>query len=271
MDKYEERTEVVLQNHGQKVFGIFHRPTGIVKPPCVLFCHGLAGHKIGEHRVYVYLAEQLSKAGVASLRIDFRGSGDSEGEFSEMTLKGEVSDALLALNFLQDSPLIDAKRIGVYGRSFGAAVATIAAEKFGNIQSIALWAPIFDGHQWEEAWEMQESGEMDAKRRHQLMMVNGQLPSVEFYSEIFTMNLAAHIRKLSHVPFFLIHGEKDPIISIEHSERYVKVRSEDPAAKTEFIRIPHSDHDFTNPEEKQLALKLTTKWFKETLHADQDN
>ncbi|MEX2305295.1 MAG: alpha/beta hydrolase, partial [Waddliaceae bacterium] len=158
MDKYEDRTEIVLENFGEKIFGIFHLPIGIKKPPCVMFCHGLAGHKIGEHRVYVYLAELLSKVGIASLRVDFRGSGDSEGEFSEMTLEGEVSDALVALNFLRESPLVDPERIGIYGRSFGAAVDIIAAKRMGNIRSMALWAPIFDGHQWELAWEMQESG-----------------------------------------------------------------------------------------------------------------
>ena len=81
MRKIEERQSVVLENEGQKIFGILHRPIHVDSCPAVLICHGLAGHKTGQYRIYVILAEKLSEAGIASFRIDFRGSGDSEGKF----------------------------------------------------------------------------------------------------------------------------------------------------------------------------------------------
>ncbi len=264
MQKFEERELVEFTNKGTKIFGVIHRPIGEEKAPAVLFCHGLAGHRIGKHRMYVKLAECLSRIGIASFRFDFRGSGDSEGEFAEMTLNGEVSDAVKAFEFLSTQKHLDPDRIGVFGRSFGGAISILSAHRFGSVKSAALWSPVFNAEQWEEQWEMFETHQIDEQTRHDLMRINGQLPSVDFYKEMFEMNLKEEVRSLSDIPMLLIHGEKDPLVGIEHSEKYLELRKET-SAKTEFVKLQHSDHDFTHPEEKIHAINTTCQWFAKTL------
>lgn len=261
---FEIREQVQLVNQGDKMFGIIHRPNTKVKVPGVLFCHGLAGHKIGTHRMYVLLAEMLSKAGIASLRIDFRGSGDSEGDFGEMSLEGEINDAVSAADFLKSRQYIYADRIGIFGRSFGGAVAIISAKRIGDIKSMALWAPVFNAVQWEEKWEIATTHKISETDRHEMMRINGQLPSFSFYQELFSMNLDRDLDSLSTVPLLHIHGEKDPVVSIDHAALYEKKRKSS-TALTKFIRLPHSDHDFTHPKEKLEALAITSQWFSETL------
>lgn len=264
MRKFEERDFVEFENQGKKIFGVMHRPIGETKAPAVLICHGLAGNRIGQHRMYVSLSECLSRIGIASFRFDFRGSGDSEGDFSEMTLKGEVADALRAFEFLTLQENVDPTRIGVFGRSFGGAIAILAAHRFGNIKSIALWSPVYDTEQWEEQWEMINTQTVDEEIRRELLQVNGQLPSIDFYKEMFSMNLENEVLSLQDVPMQLIHGEKDPRVEIEHSEKYAKIR-QNANAKTEFIKLEHSDHDFTHPEERVHATNMTCQWFAKTL------
>ncbi|CCB91523.1 putative uncharacterized protein [Waddlia chondrophila 2032/99] len=264
MQRYEERELVEFENQGIKIFGVLHKPLAQTKAPAVLFCHGLAGHRIGKHRMYVALSECLSRVGIASFRFDFRGSGDSEGEFGEMTLEGEVSDAVKALEFLTIQEKIDPNRIGIFGRSFGGAISIFAAQKFGNVKSIALWSSVFDAEQWEKQWEMLETGQIDEKTRHELMRINGQLPSLHFYKELFNMDLKKELRALQNIPMQLIHGEKDPRVGIEHSEKYANLRKDAPA-QTEFIKLEHSDHDFTYPEERVHAINMTCQWFAKTL------
>lgn len=264
MQKFETREWVEFNNKGTKIFGVIHRPLGEEKAPGVLFCHGLAGHKIGKHRMYVNLSECLSRVGIASFRFDFRGSGDSEGEFADMSLEGEVSDAVKALDFLCQQNGIDPHRIGIYGRSFGSAIAVITAHRFGHVKSLALWASVFNAKQWEEQWEQAETHQLDEEQRHELMRINGQLPSMGFYRELFGLDLEDELTSLKEIPLLLIHGEKDPLVSIEHSEKYEDLRRND-SGLTEFIRLPHSDHDFTHPEEKLLAIDKTCQWFAKTL------
>ncbi len=261
---YELRIPVELLSQGSKIFGMIHRPKGNGKFPAVVFCHGLAGHKIGKHRMYVLLAELLSKAGIASFRFDFRGSGESEGAFHEMSLEGEVNDALVALEFISHQPFIMPNKIGLFGRSFGGSIAVLAASRFKKIKSIALWAPVFNAVQWEEKWELVETQQLDENQRHELMRIDGQLPSMNFYKELFSMNLEKPLDLIQEVPMLHIHGQNDPVVGIDHAIHYEDKRRES-KAPTKFIRLKYSDHDFTHPEEKSKALAETCKWFSETL------
>src|SRR5262245_53155 len=115
---HEDRQPITLFSGNQKLFGILHLPLTETKVPAVLFCHGRGGNKSGKFRFYVELAELLTKAGIAALRVDFRGSGDSEGNFSDTTCTSQLDDARLAANFLCVHPAIDSSRFGLLGRSF---------------------------------------------------------------------------------------------------------------------------------------------------------
>lgn len=264
MEKNEERESIVLENEGQKIFGIFHRPCTKGPFPAVLMCHGLAGHKTGKYRLYVLLAERLSKLGIASLRIDFRGSGDSEGSFSEMTLASEVSDAIIALDYLRNRPDVDNVRIGMFGRSVGGMVALMTAQKAGPVKSLATWAPLFDGDQWASQWDLLHAPEVSEEYRTEMMKVNGQVPSVKFFKELFATNMADHLKDLTTTPLLHIHGEQDIVVTTQHAERYLKAR-EGLNGKNKFIRLPKSDHDFSHTKEQLVALEETSNWFSKTL------
>lgn len=263
---YEEvRESVVLQNFGQKIFGIYHRPVGLKKYPALLMCHGLGGHKSGKYRLYVNLSRMLSREGIASLRIDFRGSGDSEGEFSDMTLESEVSDALKGLEFLANDAHVDTNRLGIFGRSFGGTVALLAATRFGKAKTLATWAPVFSGNQWLEKWQqLHSNSELTDESRKNMMRINGQVPGYDFFKQLFNIKMEEELKGLSHAPLLHIHGEQDKIVDIYHAHDYQRLRKQ-AIAETKFIRLPHSDHDFSHPEEQELALQETCKWFTKTL------
>lgn len=257
----EIRESVVLSNQGQKIFGILHLPDGVEKPPCILICHGLGGHKTGRYRVYVELAEALVKQNIAVLRFDFRGSGDSEGSFSEMTLKGEVSDALIALKYLEQEERIDNNRIAIFGRSLGGAVAVLSASTFGKIKCVALWAPIFNGDQWKSLWENAQRGLMTHHESSELRRINGQIAGLQFYTELFQMRVDLALHELKELPMLFIHGEKDELVTIQHSELYLEERRHS-RDLTKFIRLPQADHDFTFSDERSFAIEETANWFK---------
>lgn len=264
MSSHEIRESIELTNNGQKIFGVLHLPKGVENPPCVMICHGLGGHKTGRFRVYVDLAEALIEEGIAVFRFDFRGSGDSEGNFGEMTLNGEVSDALAALNYLKTEKRIDSNKIAVFGRSLGGAVAVLSASQFGRIQCIALWAPLFNGDQWKREWAKVKGGIASEHESKELRRINGQIAGLNFYAELFEMRIDLALKELRDVPLFIIHGEKDDLVTIRHSELYVDERRHSDE-ETKFIRLPEGDHDFSYTDERLFAIEETTKWFKENL------
>lgn len=264
MSDFETRESVVLTNNGQRIFGVLHLPLGVEKPPCVLFCHGLGGHKTGRYRVYVELAEALIKKKIAVFRFDFRGSGDSEGSFGEMTLQGEISDVQTAFNYLKSETRIDQNKIGVFGRSLGGAVAVLSSALVGCVRGIALWAPLFNGDQWKQEWAKVKNGIASENEANELRRINGQIAGLEFYGEMFEMRVDLALKELEQVPFLIIHGEKDDLVTIRHSELYMQERHH-LKEQTRFIRLPQADHDFTYSDERYFAIRETTQWFTEVL------
>lgn len=261
---YENRESLVFVNEGEKIFGVLHRPLSQKPYPVVLVCHGLGGNKTGKYRLYVHLAEMLTKRGIGCLRIDFRGSGDSEGDFSDMTIETEISDALMALQILQNDPEVDRARIGIFGRSFGGVIAISAAAIFGNIKSLGLWAPVFNGDQWKDPWQLLKKKQLPEDVKEKLMRINGLLPGMQFYEQLFALELQSHLQALEKTPILHIHGEKDEIVNLSHAENFKKYR-ENAQEKSSFLRLSESDHDFSHPKEQKVALQETADWFEKTL------
>jgi len=260
----ETRESFVIHNEGQKIFGILHKPHVEAPYPLVIICHGLAGHKVGRYRLYVNLATQLTQLGFGVIRFDFRGSGDSEGELKEMTLESQISDALAVLDFAEKHPSIDASRIGIIGRSFGGAVSILAASRKPIVKTFCLWAPVFNGAQWEPVWKHVNAVGISKKIEEEVLTIDGQFLGVEFFRQFFAMHIEKSLSVLEDVPILIIHGIPDSTVQIDNSMGYLKARHHSPG-ETRFIQLPYSDHDFTHLGERRVALAETLKWFQDTL------
>jgi len=133
---------------GQKFIGTLNLPEGVTNPPVILLLHGFTGSRNEmeipsvKEGVFSRAARFWAEQDIASLRIDFRGSGESEGALADTTLDGQVRDGLAALDYLAGRPDVDARRMAIVGWSMGGAVATgVAARTEHDIDAMALWAP----------------------------------------------------------------------------------------------------------------------------------
>ena len=75
-------TVVTLTVRNQMLRGVLHTPEGAGSAPAVLWLHGLFGHRIEAHRLFVEGARRLAERGIASLRFDFCGSARATGSWS---------------------------------------------------------------------------------------------------------------------------------------------------------------------------------------------
>lgn len=100
--------------------------------PSAVILHGFQSDRCGPHRLLTLCSRQLARRGIASLRFDFRGSGDSGGDFSQATISGQVQDALAAAEYLRRQPHIDPQRVMLLGFSLGGMVAALAASRCGH-------------------------------------------------------------------------------------------------------------------------------------------
>jgi pimeloyl-ACP methyl ester carboxylesterase len=129
---------ISFENEGGTVYGTYTRPAKVSgNTPAVLMLHGFTGDRNEgpvfqpdgsfTDTMYSRTAQVLAENGFASLRIDFRGSGQSIEEmgFAETTFSGQASDASAAIEWLGDQKKIGP--IGVLGLSQGGLVGAITA------------------------------------------------------------------------------------------------------------------------------------------------
>lgn len=136
-----------FQVDGKKIVGTLNVPDGATKPPAILLLHGFTGSRneleipAVKERIFARAARMWAEKGVASLRIDFMGSGDSEGDYADTTMEGQVKQALAALDFLAAAPEVDKDKLALVGWSMGGAVATaVAGRTEQDLDAVALWA-----------------------------------------------------------------------------------------------------------------------------------
>lgn len=131
-------TVITLENG---VVGTLALPAADAPLPAVLMLHGFASVRDEVGDMYKRLAAELAESGIASLRIDFRGWGESAGEMTDSTVSGMVEDAAAAREYLSTVEGIDNERIGLLGFSLGGSVAVFAAgENPDDYQSLTLWS-----------------------------------------------------------------------------------------------------------------------------------
>lgn len=138
--------EVVVENPaaGVKLAGTFTKPRGSDPFPAVLLIGGAGAQnrdeEIDEHRPFLVLADQLTRHGIAVLRLDDRGVGGSTGSLALATLDDFAADAAAAVRFLAARPEVDHARIGLIGRSEGGLVAPLVAAADPGVAFVVLLA-----------------------------------------------------------------------------------------------------------------------------------
>jgi len=141
---YEE--EVVFENTEANIVlaGTFTRPEGNEKFPVVILISGSGRHdrdaSIPTHKPFLVLSDYLTRKGIAVLRFDDRGFGESTGDFSTATTADFAQDVLSAVNYLKSRKDIDEKKIGLIGHSEGGIIAPLASNQTSDISFIVSMA-----------------------------------------------------------------------------------------------------------------------------------
>lgn len=228
---------VELVSRGLVLRGYLELPDGAsaeAPVPLLAMFHGFTGTLSEKHFLLSRLSRAVvEQAGVATLRFDFGGSGESDGDFMDVTPLTEVEDGQAILAFGAGLPEVDSTRVGLLGFSLGGFVAVnVAAREEALLKRLVLVSPGAITHQ-----KMERSiAECGRALRGSLEV--GQA----FVDDGYALNPFAAARSVN-LPVAIVQGTADAAVPASTAELY---REAFPNASVTYVE--GADHAYDTPE-----------------------
>lgn len=208
--------------------------------PLVIFCHGLLSHKDGSK--YRSLAQVLAQEGIASLRFDFRGCGESEGRLGESTVSGRWHDLQAVIERSETLDGFDG-RLGILGSSLGGYLALLESSRNPRVRCVAAWSTPSHLNDL-------------ADRLPEVMPV---AVSQVFYNDLRAVQLFPRLGEIRRV--LIVHGRQDHLVPAEHASTLFS-GARDPKM---IYLMNDADHRFSQPAARQQAIRQSLDWFRRFL------
>ncbi|MFD3431244.1 alpha/beta hydrolase [Nocardia fluminea] len=243
------------------------------QPPAhaVLLVHG-GGVTREEGGFFTRLADGLAEAGVASLRFDLRGHGDSDGRQEELTLSAILNDIRVALAALREST--GAAEVSLLGASFGGGIcAYYAAKRPNELARLVLLNPQFDYKKRTIDSRPYWTNEVISDEAAQELNQTGAIqftPSLKhgrpLLNEVFWLKPNEVLGEIQ-TPTLIIHGNADTLVPIDGSRQAVAQFT----APVKLVEVDGSQHGFAvhddpqylNPKSQQyqaFVIRTVAQW-----------
>lgn len=253
MSNYIEQPVDFLNAKKEKLFGVLTMPKYITNLPSVIMCHGFA--KTKSERKFVELSRFLADKGTASLRFDFSGQGDSEGDFSKVSAKKEVGDLAAAFNFIAKQRRTNSSRVAVIAHSFGVLPAVLFQAQFQKFNTLILLAPALQQKELIGRWYDKEQLALWQNQGY-LDTPKGKI-DFQYWQEAQAINWQKAISKVA-IPILIIHGQKDSDVPLKCSRELLQnLKTEN---KLEIIEM--ADHHLESHQAKKETAKLAANWLE---------
>lgn len=226
----------------------------------VVLVHG-GGVTREEGGFFTRLAAGLGEAGVASLRFDLRGHGESQGRQEELTLAAILNDIRVCLSFVREAT--SAQAVSLLGASFtGGACAYYAAKRPEEVTRLVLLNPQLDYKQRNIDSRPYWTNDYISDDAAQQLTEQGYIqftPTLRHGRAIF--NEAFWVAPLSVLgeitaPTLIVHGTKDTFVPIESSRAALPLFTAD----HKLVEIEGSQHGFAVHDDPQYLNPQSQEW-----------
>lgn len=242
-------------SRSQKLAGVLHEADS---EKAVILLHGFKADK-DEQGIYANTAEELCRNGFTVLRFDFAGSGESEGEFVNVTMTGEAEDLKSAIKFMRSG---GCTKIGLIGNSFGGTVSILGWS--GDVKALVLWNPktgkggFSSLYRADKDWriKLESKGYFDLYAENTKRFFRVGKPLIR---ELDSIDIFSEAEKIK-APTLVLHGDKDTHTPIADTVELMKHLKN---GKLEIIK--GAEHGFHDPASEKIAIKFTLGWFKKYL------
>ena len=207
--------------------------------PCVILSHGLISSKTSSK--YVTLSERFASMGIASIRFDYHGCGESGGDLKETTLTIRLENLDRIVTYARGRADVDPSSIGILGSSFGGVTCIMKASADPGITCVSPWAT-------PHLLSKGDDEEIDGIQFRDTL-----------YDDFARYDILAAAERVSHA--LVIHGSADETVPcVEGRNIFDHLRE-----PKKLTVIEGADHILSNPAHREQAIGLALEWFKRYL------
>ncbi len=242
---------------GLKLTGDIAWPAGGEARAFALFAHCFTCTR--SIKAAIHIAEALAGEGIAVLRFDFTGLGQSEGEFAATDFSSNVDDLEDAAAYL--SAHHQAPQI-LIGHSLGGTAVLAVAPRIASCRAVAvIGAPADPAHVLHNF-----AGEVETILAEGSAEVNlGGRPfriGRQFIADVRAQNLPARLRDLRRA-LLILHSPLDRIVGIDNAQQIFQ-HALHPKS---FVSLDHADHLLSKPADSRYAGQVIASWAARYLDA----
>jgi uncharacterized protein len=200
----------------------------------------------------VRVSRALASRGIAVLRCDFAGLGQSEGDFGDTNFTSNVADLVAAADFLRVNHM--APRLLV-GHSLGGAAVIAAAHLIPEVRAVAtIGAPVDTQHVTQQfsahSAEIQQTGQADVRLAGRPFTLKQQ-----FIDDLAGQDQITRIATLKR-SLLVLHAPTDEVVGIENAASIFNAARHPKS----FISLDRADHLLSDPADAAYAAEVIAAW-----------
>jgi len=235
---------------GLKLAAKLDLPEGREPVAYALFAHCFTCTK--DFKSAYYISRILTQQGIAVVRLDFTGLGESEGDFSDTNFSSNVDDLVATARYMSDQ--LAAPQLLV-GHSFGGAAALQATRLIPGIRAVAtIGAPADPAHIGHLLASSRAEIETNGKAE---VLVQGRKFSIkkQFLDDLDEHEMDETIQEIDR-PLLVLHSPADTIVDIENATHIFSTARQPKS----FISLNEADHLLTNRSDADYAGTVLAAW-----------
>jgi len=215
-----------------------------------LFAHCFTCTK--NFKAVVNIDRALTREGIAVLRFDFTGLGESEGDFAETNFSSNVADLVAAAEFLASN--YEAPRL-LIGHSLGGAAVLQAAAQIPSSVAVATIAAPFNLAQ--VASFLSDSSEVIAEKGEAKITLAGRDFRIrkQFLDDLEQTHMEETIRNLNRA-LLIFHSPRDTIVGVENAAKIFQAARHPKS----FVSLDQADHLLTNKSDSLFVGSVLASW-----------
>jgi putative redox protein len=250
------REKIQFTSGGHKLSGLLETPESDIKF-YALFAHCFTCGK--DVAAASRISRALTAKGIAVLRFDFTGLGNSDGDFANTNFSSNIQDLLAAADFLRTE--YSAPKL-LIGHSLGGAAVLGVAQKVPEAQAVVTIGAPSDAahvaHNFEAHIEdIEANGEAEVKLAGRSFKIQKQfLDDIKSYGN-------SHISKLKKA-LLVMHSPIDATVKISEAEKIYQAALHPKS----FVSLDDADHLLTNKRDSEYAAEVISAWVSRYVPTD---